>query len=379
MSDTPRNFFRFLSCLLASFAGLLAIGCSTPEPVRLKDAYADCFLIGGALKRSHIFGEDVKGQALVAEQFNAVTAENDMKWENMQPSLGQFDFSAADALVAFSEKNDLFVVGHTLLWHQQTPRWVFEDEAGRPVTREVLLERLKHHIQTVMGRYKGRIQGWDVVNEAIEEDGSLRQSKWLEIIGPDYVELALRYAHEADPDAELYYNDFNVSKPAKLQGIVKLLKDLQSKGVKVDAVGIQGHYGLDYPKLSDLEASIVAINELGLPVMFTELDVSVLPFPDEEAMGADVSLRFELEDALNPYAEGLPADVSQRQADSYEALFELFLRHREGISRVTFWGVDDGSSWKNNWPVPGRTDYPLLFDREFQPKQAFRAIVDLVD
>ncbi len=379
MSATPRNVSLFLSCLLASFAGLLTTSCSSPEPTRLKDAYADHFLIGSALKSSHIFGTDVKGQALVAEQFNAVTAENDMKWENMQPSLGEFNFSAADALVAFSEKNDLFVVGHTLLWHQQTPSWVFEDEDGQQVTREVLLERLKNHIQTVMGHYKGRIQGWDVVNEAIEEDGSLRQSKWLEIIGPDYVELALRYAQEADPDAELYYNDFNVSKPAKLEGIVKLLKDLQSKGVKVDGVGIQGHYGLGYPKLSDLEASIVAINELGLPVMFTELDVSVLPFPSEEAMGADVSLSFELQDKLNPYAEGLPADVSQRQADSYAALFELFLRHSEGISRVTFWGVDDGSSWKNHWPVPGRTDYPLLFDREFQPKQAFHAIMDLVD
>lgn len=335
-------------------------------------------MIGGALNTGHIMGTDAKGQALVAAQFNTVTAENDMKWEMMQPESGQFDFKSADALVEFCEANDIFLVGHTLLWHQQTPDWVFEDENGEVASRELVLSRLKNHIDTVVGRYKGRVKGWDVVNEAIEDDGTFRQSKWLETIGSDYIELAFRYAQEADPEAELYYNDYNVSKPAKREAIVKLVAGLQASGVKIDGVGIQGHYGFDYPDLSELENSIVAIKGLGLPVMFTELDVSVLPFPDEDQMGADISLSFELKAELNPFANGISAEASQELADNYARLFQLFIKHRETISRVTFWGVEDATSWRNFWPIEGRTDYPLVFDRDYQPKQAFYSILDLV-
>ncbi|MDQ8183355.1 endo-1,4-beta-xylanase [Pelagicoccus sp. SDUM812005] len=344
----------------------------------MKDRYSEHFMIGAAVNTGHIMGTDAEGQALVAAQFNTLTAENDMKWEQIQPEPGQFDFRSADALVAFSEENGIFVVGHTLLWHQQTPAWVFEDENGKPASRELLLSRLKHHIETVVGRYKGRVQGWDVVNEAFEEDGSWRKSKWFEIIGPDYIEQAFRYAAAADPEAELYYNDYNMFKAAKRSGVMSMVKALLEKGVRIDGVGFQGHYGLGGPDLGNLEASILAVKETGLQVMFTELDISVLPFPDQEKMGADISLDFELQEEFNPYAAGLPAEVGKELADGYSRLFELFLRHSETISRVTFWGVEDGSSWRNSWPMAGRTDYPLLFDRNYQPKQAFHALVELV-
>lgn len=377
MTPSRKLLSSFVASIVSGVILISSAGCSS-ESASLKDRYSEHFMIGAAVNTGHIMGTDAEGQALVAAQFNTLTAENDMKWEQIQPEPGQFDFRSADALVAFSEENGIFVVGHTLLWHQQTPAWVFEDENGEPASRELLLSRLKQHIETVVGRYKGRVQGWDVVNEAFEEDGSWRKSKWFEIIGPDYIEQAFRYAAAADPEAELYYNDYNMFKAAKRSGVVRMVKALQEKGVRIDGVGFQGHYGLGGPDLGDLEASILAVKETGLQVMFTELDISVLPFPDQEKMGADISLDFALQEEFNPYAAGLPAEVGKKLADSYSRLFELFLRHSETISRVTFWGVEDGSSWRNSWPMAGRTDYPLLFDRNYQPKQAFHALVELV-
>lgn len=378
MTHSLNLIFRFIVSIFAGAALLLLAGCSD-RAESLKDVYSDHFMIGGALNSDHIMGTDAKGQALVLAHFNTVTAENIMKWDALQPEPGQFDFAAADALVALCESHGISLVGHTLLWHQQSPDWVFEGENGEVASRELVLSRLKDHIETVVGRYKGKVKGWDVVNEAFEEDGSLRKSKWLETIGPDYIELAFRYAAAADPEAELYYNDFNVYKAAKRSGIVHMAQELQAKGVRIDGIGFQGHYGLSHPDLADLEASIVAVKEAGLPIMFTELDISVLPFPDADRMGADISLNFELEDEFNPHADGLPAEAGKELADNYSRLFELFIKHSESISRVTFWGVEDGMSWRNGWPMPGRTDYPLLFDRNYQPKRAFHAIVDLVE
>ncbi|MDB4385322.1 endo-1,4-beta-xylanase [Opitutaceae bacterium] len=257
------------------------------------------------------------------------------------------------------------------------PDWVFEDLEGKPANREIGLARLKRHIDVVVGRYKGRVQSWDVVNEAFNEDGTWRDSPWERMIGPDYIARAFEFAHAADPQAELYYNDYNLFKAAKRDATVALVKDLQAQGIRIDGVGIQGHYGIGYPPKDELEASIIAFGDLGVKVMVTELDISVLPFPSSAQQGADISLNFELQAELDPYTDGLPSDVSAALADSYRSLFELYLKHADIIDRVTLWNLTDASTWRNNWPMRGRTDHPVLFDRQNQPKDAFDALVNL--
>ena len=271
-----------------------------------------------------------------------------------------------------------------LLWgipwygHHQTPDWVFLDDAGNRTDRETLLQRMRGHIYTVVGRYKGRVHGWDVINEAVDDSGQMRNSQWLQIIGEDYVQKAFEYAHQADPDARLYYNDYSMYFPAKRDGVVRLVRNLQSKGIQVDGIGLQGHWGLDYPdKMEELEASIIAFSDLGVEVMITELDVNVLPFPDEQR-GADISLKFEMKNGLDPYASGLPDSIQAKLTERYAQFFEMFQKHSDRISRVTIWGIQDGQSWLNYWPVRGRTNHPLLFDRNYKPKPAFFAVAGIV-
>ena len=358
--------------MLCSFA----VTAQNPLPA-LKDAFQNHFLIGVALGRNQILGEEPKALQLVVQHFNSLTAENAMKFGPIHPRPDSYHFDTPDRLVKMGEQHNMFVVGHTLVWHQQTSRWVFRDDSGDEVDRETLLGRMREHIGTVMGRYKGRVHGWDVVNEALNEDGSLRQTKWLEIIGEDYLQKAFEFAHKADPEAELYYNDYNLYNPSKRDGTVRLVKNLLEKGVKVDGIGMQGHWGLDYPTIEEAEAGILAFAELGVKVMITELDINVLPDP-AQWRGADISMDVEAQHAINPYKDGLPDSVQQQLADRYAELFALFVKHSDKISRVTFWGTHDGHSWKNNWPVRGRTNYPLLFDREYKPKLAFHAVVDVV-
>jgi endo-1,4-beta-xylanase len=264
-----------------------------------------------------------------------------------------------------------------LLWHSQTPKSVFEDSLGKPLTREALLQLLKDHIFTIVGRYKGKVGGWDVVNEAIGDDGMMRKSKWLEIIGEDYVQKAFEYAREADPDAELYYNDYNIELKGKREGVIKLIKDLQAKGIKVDAVGIQGHWHLDSPDLNEIGESFREYAALGLKIMITEFEVNVIPEP-MGIVGAEISQRADYQEKMNPYPVSFPDSMQQVLAKRYAALFDLFLKYQDDISRVTFWGVQDGNSWKNNWPIPGRKNYPLLFDRNYQPKPAYQAVIETV-
>jgi endo-1,4-beta-xylanase len=276
--------------------------------------------------------------------------------------------------VTFGERNGMFVIGHTLVWHNQTPRWVFQDAAGQPVSRDTLVARMREHIQTVVGRYRGRVRGWDVVNEALNEDGSLRRSPWLTIIGEDYLAMAFRFAHEADPAAELYYNDYSLENAAKRQGAVDLIRRLRAEGVPVTGVGLQDHVQMDWPTPAQLDSTIAAFAGLGVRVMITELDVDVLPRATQQR-GADVALNVGARADLNPYTAGLPDSVQQALARRYADLFAVYLRHRDAVERVTFWGVTDGDSWKNNWPVRGRTNYPLLFDRDGRPKPAFDAVI----
>jgi endo-1,4-beta-xylanase len=312
---------------------------------------------------------------LIRQQFNTISPENLLKWGLVHPQPTQYNFKPADDYVAFGQQHKLFIIGHTLLWHQQTPKWVFEDEAGQPASREVLLKRLEDHITTVVGRYKGKIQGWDVVNEAIDDQqGELRKTKWVEILGEDFAAKAFEFAHKADPKAELYYNDYSLYRPEKREGVIKLVKGLQAKGIKVTAIGMQGHYGLRRPSIEQIKASIVAFAKLGVHVNFTELDIDVLPNPSRR-QGADISENYAADPRYNPYPAGLPDSVQQQLTQRYADLFALFRKHRDVIDRVTLWGVTDADSWLNNWPIRGRTSYPLLFDRTYQPKPAFQSVV----
>ncbi|MBP9030767.1 MAG: endo-1,4-beta-xylanase [Dysgonomonadaceae bacterium] len=340
----------------------------------LQEALKGKFLIGVAMNADQITGKDTAGVRLIKQHFNSITPENCMKSEVLQPEEGKFDFALADQYVDFGQKNNMFIVGHTLIWHSQAPKWFFVDKDGKDVSREVLIERMKNHIYTVVGRYKGRVNGWDVVNEAIEDDGSFRKSKFYEIIGEDYIRLAFEFAHEADPEAELYYNDYSMSKEGKRDAVVKMVRKLQSEGVKIDGIGMQGHMTMDFPTLEEEEKSIVAFSETGVKVMITELDLTVLPSPGTK-VSADVALSYEYQKQLNPYPNGLPDSVAQAAHDRYAEFFRLFLRHADKIDRVTMWGLTDEDSWRNNWPVPGRTDYPLLFDRNYQPKPIVETII----
>ena len=368
------NKFLLLSAALLLLLPAHAQGPVQKEGTTLKEAYKDKFLIGTALDRWVISGRDSLSLALVKQQFNAISPGNDMKWERIHPKPGVYNFEPADRYVEFGEENGMNILCHVLIWHSQTPAWVFQDASGGPASRDTLLRRMKDHIFTIMGRYGDRIDFWDVVNEALNDDGTIRDNNWSGIIGKDYVEKAFGFARDAAPDAYLIYNDYSLANPKKRDGAVRLIKDLQSKGIRVDAIGMQGHYSLDDPSLDDLEASINAFASLGVEVLITELDISVLPSP-WNYRGADIRTNFELREKLNPYKDSLPDSMQVRLADRYADLFDVFVRHSDQIGRVTFWGVTDRGSWKNNFPVRGRTDYPLLFDRNHRPKPAYDAVI----
>src|SRR6266508_6379188 len=340
----------------------------------LQETFKNVFMIGASLNRRQIFEEDARSTALIVSQFNTITPENTLKWGLVHPEPDKYDFETADRYVAFGEKHHMFIVGHTLVWHNQTPAWVFQDGKGNPADRDTLLKRLREHIMTVVGRYKGRIKGWDVVNEALNEDGTMRQSPWLKIIGEDYLAKAFQFAHEADPKAELYYNDYSLENEPKRNGALALIKKLKSQGLPVAAIGLQGHDKMDWPTVEQEDATIAAFAALGIKVNITELDIDVLP-PATRNRGADITLNVELQAKLNPYAKGLPDALQQALAKRYADLFSVFVKQRNVVDRVTFWGVTDAASWLNNWPVRGRTSYPLLFDRGGQPKPAFTAVV----
>ena len=250
---------------------------------------------------------------------------------------------------------------------------MFTDDKGKPVTREVLIDRMYHHITTVVSHYSGRIKGWDVVNEAFNDDGTLRHTPYYNIIGPDYIELAFRFAHAADPDAELYYNDYNLSTPAKRESVCKLVRELKAKGLRIDAVGMQSHNGYNYPDLKNYEASIDSFAACGVKVQMTELDLNMLPNPKSFG-GAEISQRYQYNKEYNPYVKGLDKKAQKVFDSRYLALFDIYRRHAAQIERVTLWGVTDGTSWLNNWPIPGRTNYPLLFDRQGKAKKVVKEI-----
>jgi endo-1,4-beta-xylanase len=350
---------------IAALGLLLAATLARAQPApSLKDAFQGIFRIGAAINPSQFGERDARAVPIITAQFNTISPENVLKWESVHPRADGYNFDLADRYVAFGEKYKMFIVGHTLVWHNQTPRWVFQDDKGAPLTRDALLDRMHDHIKTVVGRYKGRIGGWDVVNEAVEDDGSMRKSPWLNIIGDDYIIQAFQFAHEADPQAELYYNDYSLEMEPKRKGVVELIKKLKAAGVAVAAIGVQGHDNLNWPTASQEADAIEAFKALGVKVNITELDIDVLP----HATGQNAA-------EADPYAAGLPDPVQQALARQYASLFGVFVRYRDAITRITFWGVTDGDSWLNNYPTRGRTNHPLLFDRQGKPKPAFDAVL----
>lgn len=325
------------------------------EPA-LKSVFAGDFKIGAAVNPHTIRSQE----NLLAYHFNSITAENEMKFESLHPEEDVYSFGKADELAAFARKHDLVMRGHTLVWHNQTSPWLFEDRPGVPAGKELLLNRLKSHIDTVVGRYKEDIYAWDVVNEVIADEGGelLRPSKWLEIAGPDFIAKAFEFAHEADPGALLFYNDYNESSPLKRDKIYKLLKSLLEQGVPVHGVGLQAHWNLYDPTLDDVRAAIEKYASLGLQLQLTELDMSLFRFEDR---------RTDLKTA--------PAELLELQAERYDVLFRLLKEYREVISSVTFWGAADDYTWLDDFPVRGRKNWPFLFDEQHAPKPAFHRLI----
>lgn len=342
----------------------------------LKDAIGKHFLIGTAVSTQMIDGSDTATIGVIRQHFNALVAGNAMKADATQPAEGLFDFRRGDIIAGFAERNGLTLTGHCLVWHSQLPAWFAQGQDGQPPTRDEMIARMRRHILTVAGHYRGRVRGWDVVNEAFEDNGTLRHSPFSDIIGEDFIELAFRFAHEADPDAELYYNDYSLALPKKREAVCRLVRRLKAKGVRIDAVGMQSHNGLNYPNLKQYEASIDSFAACGVKVMITELDVSALPNPWDFG-GADISQHFEYSAKLDPYPDGLPKAKAKEMERRYLALFDIYRRHATQISRVTLWGVGDGDSWLNDFPVKGRTNYPLLFDRDMKAKPTVDAIIKM--
>jgi len=352
------------SCLVLSVVCCLPARAAEEAALPLlHEVYAEDFLVGVSLDKKDLpEGAETSLNRKLLAHFNVITPENDMKWERVQPAEGNFTFEATDAIVAYAEREKKQVVAHTLVWNNQTPDWVFKDAEGNPASRELALSRMRSHIQTVMQRYKERVEGWDVVNEALSDAPReyLREGPWLRTVGEDYVVQAFKIAREVDPDAKLYYNDFGLELPNKREKMIRLVKELQAAGAAPDAVNLQGHYSLGMPPIEQIEATIQAIADLGLRASISELDVSLFSIFQQD----------------NPYADGAPAELLEKQAQRYGELFALFRKHEDKLDRITFWNLHDGVSWLNYFPVPNRSNYPLLFDKNGKPKPAFFAVVE---
>lgn len=405
-----RVFLSILIPLLATAVSALSAG---EAPIALKDAFKDHFPIGTAANRSMIMGgagfrrTPEQNQAdinTLRRHFNQIVAENDMKWQLIHPREGEegYDFAPADALVNFALSNRMEIAGHTLVWHSQTPNWVFAGTnppppgatnppptaaaatnapgtnrvarggfgpgfgryTGPRASRDELLQRMSNHIHTVVGRYKGKVKVWDVVNEALADGTStnvLRNSLWLEIIGPDFIARAFQYAHEADPDAILRYNDYGLENPAKRKRLTALIQSLQAEKIPVHAIGSQTHVNVSITH-ETMDKTLTEIATLGLPIHITELDVNSAE-GGQRGFGANVA------DNASTTQGGLVADADKKLADAYAALFSAFVKHRDAVKRVTFWGVNDAVSWR----AQGK---PLLFDGNNQPKPAFQAVIE---
>lgn len=365
------NFLKMIKSLCICFITLITINADAQplqlkkksDQLALKDAYKKYFPIGVAVAVRNLHGDEAQ---LIKNQFNSITAENAMKMGSIQPKEGIFHWKDADSIVSFAIKNGIKIRGHNLCWHEQTPDWIFKGDDGKEVTKAVLLQRLKTHITTVVNRYKGKIYAWDVVNEAVDDDPKnfLRNSKWYQICGEDFIIKAFEYAHAADPSAKLYYNDYNTERPEKRDRIYKLLKSLRDRDVPVDGIGLQAHWSLQEPAENELRSAIEQYSSLGLKIQITELDISIYPWEPGKR------------DKKQGENDSFTTDLENKQAAKYAMVFKLFREYKRVITNVTFWNISDRYSWLDNFPVMGRKNYPLLFDRNLQPKKAYHEVVN---
>ena len=365
----------FVACFGCPFGlGGLAMHASAQEAKRvdsLKSAVAGRFEIGVGVNDR--IPEQQDNWPLLQQQFSIVTPENCMKPQGIQPTLGQRRYDVADRFVQFAVDHKLRVVGHCLVWAKddRTHAWYYLD-GDRPASKEVLLARMRADITDIVGRYRGKIAMWDVVNEALDDgDADLRPSGWVTACGESFIAEAFRAAHAADPDALLIYNDYNNELPKKREKMLRLIASLQSQKVPLHAIGLQGHYEIDRVPFDDIEATIVAVKQLGLKLVVSELDIDVIP---RGRWWADNGAHREEMAKINPYVDGAPADVLERQAEQYAKLFQIFANHSDAILRVSFWNLHDGESWLNYFPW-NRVNHPLLFDRQRQPKPAYEAVL----
>ncbi|HEY4153849.1 MAG TPA: endo-1,4-beta-xylanase [Puia sp.] len=329
----------------------------------LKDYYRDYFPVGVAVGPRNLSGAEAD---LILREFNSITPENAMKMGPIHPREDQYNWKNADSILNFAGRHGLKVRGHNLCWHEQEPDWLFKDKDGKQVSKEVLLKRLKDHITAVVGRYKGRIYAWDVLNEAIDDDSTkfLRNSLWYQICGDEFIAKAFQYAHEADPGAILFYNDYNATRPEKRERIYKLLKRLVDAKVPINAVGIQGHWSLTEPTEKNLRDAIERFSSLGLDVQVTEMDISIYPWEKNPRPKRETDL-----DVFTP-------ELQQRQTNQYRMIFRVLRDYRKQITGVTFWNISDKETWLDRYPVNGRKNYPLLFDQDLKRKKAYWEVVN---
>lgn len=384
-----------LSALIinASFLALSVPACGQG----LKDAYRDYWRTSVSVNQwevqaqpgyenkldytGFIGGDQTAHWTNVEKHFDWVVAENCMKCEVIHPQEGVYDFTLADQFVDKALASGLKVMGHCLIWHSQCAKWFHYDKDGKLVSKEVLKKRMKEHITTVMSHFKGRVSAWDVVNEAFEDDASPRNSLFYQILGTDYIPLAFQYAHEADPTAELYYNDFSMNKPQKIEGVVEFFRPLIEKGLPVTAIGLQGHMiledNVDNSVIKQYDHTIKTVATLGIPAFFSELDLSVLPNPYGFS-GANVSDRFSYTPDKDPFKDGLTKQQAQKMNLFWVDFYKMLISNKENILRVGFWCVNDANSWRNDFPIKGRTDYATLFNRDNSPKECVSEIINLV-
>lgn len=329
----------------------------------LKDYYESYFPIGVAVSPRALRSD---AASLIRREFNSLTAENAMKMGPIHPREHEYFWADADSIVAFAQRHKMKMRGHTLCWHNQAPRWMFTDAKGDTVSKSVLLQRLKEHITTVVSRYKGKIYAWDVVNEVISDKAGevYRKSVWYKICGEEYIALAFQYAHQADPDALLFYNDYNEIDSEKREKILKMVTGLKQRGVPIHGVGLQAHWAINEPSKDQLEETLARFTASGLMLQITELDISVYPKEHNarEKRPSDADQDFT-------------ADKEQKQLEIYKMCFDLFRKYKHAITGVTFWNISDRGSWLDNFPVRGRKDYPLLFDKDLKPKKAYQEVV----
>ena len=373
MKNLNKPIFIIFICGLICLIGCANKLVSKPSnKLSLGAHFKDLFYLGAAINENTILGLDPKSATIVNSEFNTITPENSLKWMFIQPKPNKFNFKAADKYVEMGLKNNMYIVGHALVWHAQLADFMQNIDNSAEARKHV-----DNHINRLVSRYKGKIDAWDVVNEAFEEDGSLRASVFYKNMGENYIEEVFRITEKADPDADLIYNDYNLYKPEKRAAVLKMVKNFKSNGTKINGVGVQAHWDLKSPSLEEIEQIILDIHAEGVSVSFTELDISVLPNP-WEMVGAEVTQnfsKFEGDPKMNPYPNGLPDAVQEKLAKRYQDIFNLFVKHSDKINRVTFWGVMDKHSWLNDWPIKGRTNYPLLFDRDYQPKVAYERLL----